>query len=175
MSTLIQSADDLRARIRELASTEPNPAVVADHILRRLTSDEFRVVAFTTLAEFARVVMQKGPSLLKQPVIVPQTRTYETASGAVTPSRKVAALRDWVERELQVSVCVGEDSHREYKFLGDCSSADLEAAALSRHRKAAELEAKAEWLENVAKAVEHAGVETVRDLPRETLEAVLRR
>jgi hypothetical protein len=165
----IQSADDLRARIRELAADEPHPAVITDRILRGLTLDECRVVATVTLHEYVRHVVRQP-----NPAAADAHRTYKTAAGAATPSRKIAAIRDWVARELGRSVCLDE-SAQEWKHMGECTAADLLKAAAILHQKAALTAAKAEQMEDVAKAVEHAGVPTVRDLPRETLEAVLRR
>lgn len=166
MTAPIQSADDLRARIRALAANEANPAVITDLILRTLTGAEFRVVATVALHEFVRRAMT-------QPV-APAVQTYETTSGARTTSAKVAAIRDWIARELRKPLCI-DDAASTWKHLAACTAADLTAAAAIRHRKAAQTVAEAEHLENIAKAVEHAGVATVADLPRDTLAAVLKR
>lgn len=165
----IESADDLRARIRELGADEADPAVVTDRILRSLTAGEFRVVAAAALHEFVRHALTHSRGVEQ-----PAQQTYETASGRRTVSRKVAAFHDWVERELRDRVCVDEAA-RQWKFLADCTAADLYATAAMRRRKAAATLAEAERHEDIAKAVEHAGVDTVSALPRSALEAVLRR
>jgi len=162
----IQSADDLRTRIRYLAADEPNPAVITDQILRTLTAPEFRVVATVALHEFVRRAMTQA--------VAPAVQTYETANGARTASPKVAAIRDWVDRRLAASVCVNESAH-EWKFLRECTAADLAATADMRRRKAAANVAEAEYFDGIHKAVEHAGVDTVGELPRDTLEMVLKR
>ena len=80
------------------------------------------------------------------------------------------------ERALRTSVCVDERNPAEgWKFLRDCTAADLQATAEIRRRKAAANLAEAEFYEGIAKAIEHAGVDAVGDLPRDTLEAVLSR
>lgn len=164
--TTIASADDLRARVRALAVDEPSPAVITDQVLRALTDPEFRVVATVTLHEFVRTVLSRGA--------LPPAQTYETATGARVPSAKIAAVRDWVARELRRSVCVDEGDST-WRFLAECTADEVYAAAAIRRRKAAETAAEAERFEGIGKAVEHAGVDRVGELPRDILEAVLRR
>lgn len=162
----IESADDLRARIRDLSADEPDPAVIAEKILPALSPAEAYVVASVALVDFVRKTLHRAPAAPVQ--------TFETAGGARTTSSKVAAIRDWVARELRLSVCVDE-AGSEWKFLADCTAPDLAATAAMRRRKAAATVAEAERFERVAAAVETAGVDTVRELPRVTLEAVLAR
>lgn len=166
MSAVITSADDLRARIREFAATEPNPAVITDRVLRTLTGDEFRVVASVSLHEFVRRAVVSGGAR--------ETEAFETPSGAPAKSWKVKGIRDWVERELRQPLCVDESSAT-WKYLQECTAADCYGIAAIRGRKAAQNEAERDRFEGIGKAVEHAGVDTIGDLPRETLEAVLRR
>lgn len=166
---MIQSADDLRARIRELAADEPSPARITEQILTTLTTAEFRVVATVSLHDFVRKVITKPMADSAQ-----VTRTYETVGGLRTPSARTAGMRDWVAAELRRHVCIDETA-REWRHLAKCTAPDLAAAAVICRRKAALNEAKSDEYEDVKKAVEHAGVDTVGDLPRETLEAVLRR
>lgn len=168
MSAEITNGDDLRARIREIALTEPDPARITERILRSLTAPEFRVVATVALHDFVRRAIQNGVCAATP------ARTYETPTGGRTPSPKVAALRDWLERQLLRPLCVDEAA-RSWKHLGDCTADDLLVAAAIRRRKAAETLDEAERYEDVAKAVEHAGVATVRELPRDVLEGLLRR
>jgi hypothetical protein len=168
---MIQSADDLRARIRDLAADEPSPARITEQILTTLTTPEFRVVATVTLHEFVRKV-------ITQPMPVADsaqaTRTYETVGGLRTPSARTAGMRDWVASKLRRHVCIDETA-QVWKHLAKCTAPDLAAAAAICGRKAAQNEAKREEYEEVKKAMEHADVVEVGDLPRETLEAVLRR
>jgi hypothetical protein len=162
---MIQSPDDLRARIRELGETEPDPARITAHILRSLTADECRVVAAAALHDFVRINVKNagGPA-----------QTYETANGVRMPSAKQAGIRDWVERELRRHVYTGNPD-QPWKFLTDCTVDDLYAAVEIRRRKAEQTLAEADWFEGVAKAAEHAGVDTVGQLPRTLLAEVLRR
>lgn len=166
---MIQSADDLRARIRDLAADEPSPARITEQILTTLTAPEFRVVATVALHDFVRKVITKPMADSGQ-----APRTYETVGGLRTPSARTAGMRDWVAAKLRRHVCIDETA-QEWRHLAKCTAADLAAAAAICGRKAAQNEAKREEYEDVKKAMEHAGVVEVGDLPRETLEAVLRR
>jgi hypothetical protein len=164
---MITTTEALRAMIRKLAAETPDPAIITGRILDGLTADEARVVVAATLHDYVRRAISAGtPAAAVQ--------TYATASGVRTASRKVAAVRDWVARELAAPVCTDEAS-RAWKFLADCTVDDLTAAAAIRHRKAAQNAAEAERFEALAKAVEHADVATVGELPADALEAALRR
>ena len=162
---MITTTEALRAVIRQLATETPDPAIITGRILDGLSADEARVVVGATLHDYVR-------RAISVPVAV-SARTYETAGGVRTASRKVASIRDWVDRELSAPVCTDEGS-RAWKYLRDCSAGDLAAAAEIRRRKAAQNEAEAEKFDALAKAVEHADVDTVGGLSHDVLEAVLR-
>ena len=166
----ITGPDTLRDLIREFGAADPNPHRVAEKILSALTDDEARVIARVTLGDYARRVLA-----LPRTGQVPNTgaRFFETASGELTVSARTAAHIDYVAAELGRSLYIG--SENDYKVFGDCSAQNCRELALFRRKKAAEVAAEADRFDRVAAAVEDAGVDMVKELPRGTLEEVLRR
>jgi hypothetical protein len=163
---LITSAAELRDLIRHLAADEPDPALVTERILSSLSGDEALVVAGVALHDYVRRVAS-APTL-------PQGRSYATADGRSTPSRKVAMIRDWVAAELGRSVCVITGSGKAWKHLGACSAEDLHVLAIERDYKASLVAAEGKRYDRLARAVADAGAATLGDLDRKTLEEVLR-
>lgn len=174
MPDIIKTADDLRARIRDLAAIEPDPAVVSERILGSLGAAEYRVVAITTLHDYVRRVMAHpaGAMVDPQPSQSPETPNERRPNGG---SWKVQGIRDWVARELLKSVFVGDDAEDRYKHLKDCTADDCLNAAAIRRQKAEQTIGEAERFEACAKAVKDNGVTWVGELDRSVLEGLLRR
>lgn len=175
MPDVIESADDLRARIHEYALTEPNPGVVTSQLLGELTTPEYRVVAFASLHEFVRRVMAHPTASVGDA----PARESSNGSRPHGGSSKVKGIRDWVARGLLKPVFLGagveEGEEEKYKYFKDCTADDCMTAAAIRRRKAEQTVAEAERFEASAQAIKDNGVDHVGELDRSVLELLIPR
>ncbi len=135
-------------------SPDPDPHSVAQDVLGRLGEDDLRPALGEMLPAYVRELIRVERNGAGRPA---------------SPGRswKVEALQEY-GRILRLRVHVG-DGPLDWKFLGDCEADDLRAAAEERREIAARTVAMAERYERLLKAVEHHGVQTVRDLPEDAL------
>jgi hypothetical protein len=166
---MIRTPDDLRAAIRELGETEPDPARVAEKLLSTLSDEEAHAVAAAALPDYVRRVLAT-PYMHATGRPAP---TFETAGGQRTASPKVAGIIDRLDAELNKSVYVA--SHDEWKRFGMCCLDDVLTLVANRRRKADEVIAEANRYEHVAEAMREHNADTVADLPRDVLAKVLAR
>lgn len=161
---MIESSDDLRASIRTLGENEPDPARVAEKLLAALSDEEAHIVSAAALPDYVRHVLTRP---------LQGGQTFETPDGRRFASRKVAAIVDWVESELNRSVYVAPAG--EWKRLRDCTVDDVLALVASRRQKAAEVAAEADRHARLVKAMRKADAETVGDLARDVAAKALAR
>ncbi|QAY08645.1 hypothetical protein SEA_RAJELICIA_72 [Mycobacterium phage Rajelicia] len=77
------------------------------------------------------------------------------------PSRKMAAVRDYWQQELDSMIAVGDGA---YKRLRDCTSADLKVAIETRLAHIQAVQSKINHYESMIEAMTLQGVETVGEL-----------
>lgn len=159
---MIDSSEDLRAAIRALGETDPDPHKVADKLAAALTDEEAHIVAAICLPDYARHVL-----IEPRPTTAP---SFETQSGQRVRSWKQRDLINWIEARLQKSIRVATG----WKYLGDCTAADFRYGAELRRRKAAQTLAEAEEYDRYeAVMLENPTAAAFRDLPRDILAKVL--
>lgn len=157
---------DLRALIRDVSATctSPDPAVVAKEVERRIDPAD----AMTALSQALPVVVYHSGSAARS---VPDQACREThgrivgggATPTARPSSKVAGIRDAWSRRLRERVSVGPE---QWKFLGDCTAADLDYAAELRDQLARANAARASEYRDLAARLRSTQdpTATVRDL-----------
>lgn len=167
---MIEDANELRARVWELARAEANPHAVAATLRAELTEPEEIALALdVTLSRWVRHIMTaQTPSV--QPKSAPEGRDYDDGMGGKTPNPNRAAALSRYAQELRKSVRVGDS---QYLPLGACDAVRLRFAAASRRSKAEENLAAALRYEKLAAALEENNAATVADLPEHVGEAIL--
>lgn len=169
---MINSAEDLRTRIRELGKTEPDPTRVAHAILESITPAEAVVIAGATLQNYVRLILTKRP--FSEPAgkpTQPEPKTYTNKAGKTFVSAKSAAISDWAaEKRRHVHL-----SGRSWKIYGQCSRDDVLVLADSRGRKASELTAEERYYRRTHEAMVTHSVDLVEDLPEEVGKELLKR
>lgn len=156
---------DLRALIRDVcdSSTMADPVTLAKEVARRIGRNHQR----EALEQALPVVVQHVVSR-RQPIAVPEQR----APSAASRSRKVASIRETWRRMLRDRIAVGP-AVSDWKFLGDCTAADLAYAAAIREEHARRNAARAHQLRDLADLLTEHGVSTVSELPEPVLSASL--
>jgi hypothetical protein len=138
---------ELNTLIRDALASwkEPDPHVIARRLYGRLSDEQREQMVVTGLA--ARIG---------------QLTRMELTDGGIAPSPPRVGRSKW-QRNVRYTqrVCVAG----EYKFLGDCTVADVEALAVEREERAARLsEWAARWRELAAR-MRATGAVTVSELP----------
>jgi hypothetical protein len=137
----------------------PDPAVTAEKILADLSDAECRVGLETTLTDYVRHVQNHMAT--------------STRHGSVSPmstSGKVTRARSWWADVLATALEVGG----EWKYLRDCTADDLDTAAETRYRIAAETKAQGDQWSALAKYLRaHRKMATVADVPEAELAKLL--
>lgn len=148
----------LRSLVREALdnSDEADPHVIADSIASAMSLPEARLALRATL-----------PALVREVI-----RTQRHRGGAVPPGSarwdNVAELQASGELTLlRARVFCGE-----WKFLGDCTRADVDDVAARRATEAADLVAMAERFTNLSAAMKRKRAATVADLPGDVLSEI---
>lgn len=167
---------NLRMLIREVAdsSTIADPARLAEEVARRISSRDRAAAleqALPTLVQ--HVVSRRRVSLDMTDAFPAHTPAPGSSSGgavseahsaAQRPSSKVAGIRETWRRMLRDRIAVGPE-RGDWKFLGDCTIADLQFASSIREEHARRNAARAEQLRDLADRLGKSGVETVGQLP----------
>lgn len=165
-------APNIGAIIREVVqeSTSPDPEIIAKEVLSRLTVPDqllvFEQILTERVADELRAIRYRNKAHAKR-----GDKTVGSGgrrSGG--PSRHVAAVRELWRERLRESIAVGD---RQYRFLGDCTAADLTWAAEFRNVQAKKNRALATWFDDLAALVEQHDVATVGELPEGVLRTYL--
>jgi len=159
---------NLRTLIREqLATSEPDPHVIAERVAKLVPEDQLRVALLQVLPDFVRKV-----DVERRPAGHSIGDTYTAHADRSSPNGQPRSRWDdagpWYKRLL---------ARREYidgtwKFFGDLTPEDLDAAALLRETTAARTAEEARKLREVARLARERGAKTVRALPAEVLAEV---
>lgn len=146
----------LRHIVRDVlgASLLTEPADLANEVIARLNPDDYADALAQAMPVFVRQVLSED----RQPTCI---RSSTTFNGSV----KVAAIRDNWKRALRDRIKTDEGM----KFLGDCTIANLEAAAALRDEMAARNAAKAAQYRVLIAELVDAGVNRVKDLPTQRM------
>lgn len=167
MSTATNTDFSLRAIVRETLndSTLTDPRQLATIILERLEDHQLRDALAQILPEYVRIVIGVDRSHAPgYPLAVDGT----TNTAAPNRSWKVEALQDY-GRLLRQRIHIPNTG---WKFLADCGPEDLFGAAAERRDIATQTLVVADRYERLGKAVEHAGVPAVRNLPQDVIQRV---
>lgn len=159
----IQSVEDLRALIRDIAdgAPEPEPSVVTDKVLGQLSAVERRVALAACLPGYVSDLLRRDAALARHrpPVTVEQ-------GGQRFASRRVAAVRaDVLRTRFYTGVA--------WKWLGECTADDLDGAAGQRDEAAAALRAEADRWRALAAFMRGQRLATVAAVPSVDLERFL--
>lgn len=172
---MINSAEDLRTRIRELGEVEPDPTRVAGKILESITPAEAVVIVGVTLQNYVRLTLVRPP--FSEPVgkhEPSEPKTYRNREGKEFVSAKSASISDWAA-QLKKIVNVAEQGGKSWKFFGKCNHGEVLHLADNRDRKASEIAAEAKRYLRVAEAMATHKKNLVEELPEEVLEELLGR
>ena len=122
---------NLRALVREVSASSliPDPSQLADEVYRRLPESDRDAALQQSLRQFVRQVMSEE-----------RMQTHIGSPAGPGTSAKVQGIRDHWQKALRNSLNVGEGV---WKFLGDCTAADLMFAADQRREQASRNRAKA--------------------------------
>jgi hypothetical protein len=161
---------NLRNLIREVFdSTEiVGPDALIEPVMARIPDECVHEALRQALRSEVRIVMDtrrgSNPLLTSQRASAsndkPWTRPY---------SWKVDG---WREKWLRDQVVVDED--HAWKPLGDCTMSDLLYAATYRRKLASQNNAIADRYENIAAKLKEHGVDSVRELPDDALEELMK-
>lgn len=139
-------------------SASCDPRTLASEILAELTEEDLRDGLAVTLPAYVRVRLHAS-----------RTPVRELSSGSHV-STKVAGYAAAWRRVLDSSWEVGEQT---WKRLRDLTASELRWAADRRRAQAADLQARAGWLEGLAALLAEHHVSTVGELPESVLAAYL--
>lgn len=146
----------LRHVVREVLATSllTEPADLANEVMRRLDAKDYGVALEQAMPVFVRQVLSED----RQNTCI---RPSITPSGSI----KVAAIRDNWKAALRDRIKTDEGM----KFLGDCTVANLQAAANLRDEMAERNRAKAAQYRVLIAELMDAGVDRVKDLPAQRM------
>lgn len=165
---MIGSAEEFRTLVDSEIADEPNPHIVAERVLDKISGDidAMRIALNLSLSGWVATRAKRPP--LARP---DSTRAqYVDGEGRRRPSAKAAGLVDHYLRKLAASVNIGDGV---WKKLGDCTVTDLHfLVQLRRGEAAANLE-MAEKYQRLADALTKSQAATVATLPRKTGESIL--
>lgn len=146
----------LRHIAREILDTSllVEPRDLAAELMARLSPDDYAAALAQALPVFMRQVLSEDR----------RGRTFGSSTN-FNGSPKVAAVRNGWQRALRQRIKTGDGM----KFLGDCTIADLLAAAELRDEMARRNASKATQYRSLAGELMDAGVDRVKDLPPQTM------
>lgn len=148
--------DDLiRAELE--ASTEADPAIIAEHVLKRLAPTAMADALATALPPYVQILARR----------LDHNRARPSSSG--TPGTPIKALAFIERKRLALSM-----DKRQWKFLADCTFDDLMAAVDIRRQLAEATLTEAARYGELADQMRQHGAETVRDLPGDVIAEALR-
>jgi hypothetical protein len=164
ISTLRASVPSLRNLVRERleVSDDPNPHMVVESLLSDLDEDQLYEAARKGLGEIAQEVVRSF-------------NTHRLRSRSNTSAKWGNASRsvnEYPEVFLR-RICVGHDElgNGIWRYLGDCSSADLKGAEEIKRSQAQGLVSSADRLATLRKRLKRGQI--VRDLTPAKVEAIL--
>lgn len=141
----------LRHLVRDVldSTSEADPGVLAGLVLATIPRGKTREALAQTLRIYVRQV-------------ITESRSVNATVTPISPSVKVAAIRDGWQQRLGDRVHVGE-SH--WKLLRDCTYEDLLSAAEERRQLADQNQARARMFDAWARLLTDHNVKTFGDLP----------
>lgn len=166
---------DLRASVKQVldGSSLNSPAEIAAKVAEDVPSHALRACLRLTLAAYAAQIIREDRNYASPNFQTPASQTAlgsqnDVAGGAPSAARRSwgARYRDAWQRSLTSRVHVGDS---QWKQLGDCTYADLEAIAAERNRNAEKNAAAARYYNGLRALLTEHAVDTVRDLPTEVL------
>ena len=148
---------NLRTIVRATLSetSDADPGVVAEQVLAAIPRARTRDALEQTLRLFVRQIISEQ-RVSSRPSTPSNVRTIPTTSA------KVAAVRDGWQKRLRDRVHVGDGA---WKFLGECTYADLLSAAAERRDLAERNAAWARQYDSWARLLTEHDVETFAELP----------
>jgi hypothetical protein len=160
---------DLRALVREVCDSHPSPdpTMLAKEVNQRIGEDDRDVALEQALMTVVmHTVSRSRHSASPGGQWAPETQMRFAAGGF--PSHKVASIREAWRRVLHDRISVGPEPDA-WKFLGDCTVADLSYAAALREEHARRTAARAAQYRRLAALLTEHGVTTVGQLPESVL------
>ncbi|WP_367582195.1 hypothetical protein [Tsukamurella tyrosinosolvens] len=153
---------DLRERVAEiLTSTDiAAPDAIAERVIESSTAQQRREWMPELLAPYVADVIR-----------FERNRSHVAQRPSSARSAKRDGIRSWWQTFVSQRICVDGV----WMAVGSMTAHDAEIAAAERRRQAAELEAKAEAFDRLAKVLADHGVDSVAGLPesaRAEVEAV---
>ncbi len=158
----------------------PEPATVADEVLRRIRKVDQRAALVEALPALVRSQMLFDAPPYEppgDPALTDQLPDRQSVFGASSERRefdgswgRAAAMRDWLET-LHATSMLGA---KERKFLRNFTAEDCYAAAQRRYDSAARMKARADQLSRTGSLIEQYGVEELHELPDAVQRAELR-
>lgn len=147
----------LRSRVREaLESDEPDPRVIADNLLRELTSNEAAAALAATLPLYVRQVSKD----LRRSASRSHSSTVSTRWDNVAQLQEEGTLSLLRARVFTSGI---------WKFLGDCTRDDVTDIAEQRAQEAGDLQAAAERFRNLRVTMGRKHATIVSDLAPDVL------
>jgi hypothetical protein len=165
---------DLHRIVRETADEHPDvadPGALADLVFEKIDPQDYAQAIGHMLRSYVRDVVRaerRFPS--SDPARVPVQVGLAPSVTPFRPSPFVTGVRDTWRKRLGARIHVGEGS---WKFLRECTLADLKSAADERRRLAAENAASARVYEALATALEEHAADIVSDLSENVLRRIL--
>lgn len=162
---------NLHHLIREVcdSSTMPDPRSLAAEVARRIPRKLERAALEQALPILVQHHVSRSRSSSPSSHAAAEAHVARATGGR---SRKVTGIRDTWRRMLRERIAVS-DAGGDWKFLADCTTDDLAAAAAIREQHAARNAARAAQFRDLAELVASHGVGTVGQLPDTVLAARL--
>lgn len=176
MPTLAPS-EPIRTRIRRLAADNVGPHALTKAVLAEIGHDPTQVYAALSeiLPSYCRLIIGVQRRNDNPYPILPPDSPPPAPPGRKNVSRKVQAITDAVTAWWVAELAKQYHVESGFRYLGDCTADDLEWSANERRHQAAANLAEAERIDTLAAAMRRYKAATVRDLPRDTLAAIMRR
>jgi hypothetical protein len=163
---------NLHALVRDVCDhiDEADPAILAKAVNHRI----FRADRDAALEQALEAYVRRFVSRDRHPVTPSGHGTYaaQSVSAAGGSSAKVAGIREAWRKMLRARLPVG-DGPDPWKFLADCTVANLNYAAQVREDQARHNAESAQRLRVLAAHLQRHGVDTVSELPEDVLASVL--
>lgn len=155
----------LTARIAEQHPGIADPGELAELLFQSLDPRDYADALRQTLRGYVRVTVNNLDRRQEPVATAPAVRR------APTRSSYVEAMQAGVWRQRLEAGFPGVDGT--WKLLRDFTLADCEAAAAEYQRRAVQEVSRSKWFNKIALAVGEQGVDTVADLPEDTLRDLL--
>lgn len=163
---------DLRALVVQTINDldDPDPGVIAEKVLSSIPRQHLEYALRQTLRGYVRNVMTSPTTRLgpAAPSAPPEDRQKRRVVSSRSAKRQ--NIKEAFEQRLRDPIHVGDSC---WKYLQDCTHADLVFAAEERRQKASQNLHWAAKFDERAKAVKDHGVATFGDLPRDVQRQLL--